>query len=414
MSGVDSEHYALSDRDILTLRPETNFWTYPEIGKMKHLEELWLNGHKEAVILYLTKEKYGHYCCIFMRDGIVSYFDPYGQEVDDALMGHIDPSVRTKLGEIEPYLFQLICESGYPAEYNDYRLEGVKSSTCGRHCIFRLWNSHLSPDEFAEELISEANHFNITPDAFVTAVTNESMPQYYTGDRSGAGIFDWIFKLRGGLPPKVRDYLKKYGDYKIERFNIWRDPIVPVLNKVLNALSLGDFEKKRKEYNIDKLFHLYMVLTLKNRDGKIVYLLVEKNEVINMEERKDWKNKEYLVSKDAQGTITGEYIPSLSITLSELFAEGEKIAGKDKFIKYNPISNNCQDFILYLTEAMFKLSNAKLPETLRNFIKQTNIEKLLPPNSFAGKFANGVTRVAGWIDRLIHGGQMVDEYHLIN
>ena len=132
---MNTEDYALSDTDIRVLVPEVNFWTYPQVSRMSHLYDLFQNGNEMAVILYLTKEHFGHYCCIFLRtdkngNKIVSWFDPYGQEADDALMGHIDPDVRERLDEVNPHLFQLICESGLPAEYNNYRLEGALAKTC--------------------------------------------------------------------------------------------------------------------------------------------------------------------------------------------------------------------------------------------------------------------------------------------
>jgi len=127
-------NYSLSDTDVLTLCPDANFHTYTEIAQMRSLDELFTNGNHKAFILYLTADHYGHFCCIFIRDGIVSFFDPYGHDVDNALMGKIKPDMRKRLNEIEPHLFEMIANSGLPAEYNDYCLEGKNVQTCGRHC----------------------------------------------------------------------------------------------------------------------------------------------------------------------------------------------------------------------------------------------------------------------------------------
>ena len=90
----------------------------------------------------------------------------------------------------------------------------------------------------------------------------------------GQGIFSPKFDFTN----KMKSVLDKYGDKKIVSINIARRPIANLIEKAFNVISLGKWEKLRKEYYYDKLFHLSLQLTLE--DGKI--LALEKFDVVSL------------------------------------------------------------------------------------------------------------------------------------
>jgi hypothetical protein len=149
---------SLTDYDIKKLIPEANIVPYNKIHKMS-IEEI-LGQHGCAVILYLLKPSYGHWVCLFKRDGKLSYFNSYGEEPDNDFK-YIKSDIRKQMNEIEPYLFEKMAHSGYECEYNDFdfqkRVKGI--NTCGRHVCVRLWNRHLSPEEYEKRMkfVSKAN-----------------------------------------------------------------------------------------------------------------------------------------------------------------------------------------------------------------------------------------------------------------
>ena len=136
-------------------------------------------------------------------------------------------------------------------------------------------------------------------------------------------------------------------------------------------------------------------MTLRENNGSdIIYLLVEKNEVINFEKKssitpKDPKNSQFI---DLPKSHFG-------LTFSDIISKTAERMGS-LFIPYDPISNNCQVFTLNIAESIGHIT----PE-VRDFIKQDNIEVLLPPDSFAGKFAKFTTDTASYFHKLIHGGK---------
>ena len=62
-----------------------NIITYDNIHLYKDLDEL-LGDSKACILLYLTKENYGHWCCVYENDdGHIIFFDSYGFIPDDQL-----------------------------------------------------------------------------------------------------------------------------------------------------------------------------------------------------------------------------------------------------------------------------------------------------------------------------------------
>ena len=76
---------------------------------------------------------------------------------------------------------------------------------------------------------------------------------------------------------RAKKVLNEMGNAEIKSAKIVRTPVPEYIIELLNVVSFGDFKKRLKETEYDKLFHLAIVFdTTKGR------VLVEKNEVINI------------------------------------------------------------------------------------------------------------------------------------
>lgn len=136
--------------------------TYDELSKFKDLDEL-LGERKQAVILYLMKEHFGHFTCIFRRGRSIEVFDSYGVKPDDEL-DYIPNYFRRTSGQQVAHLSYLLYHSPYTIHFNDHKLQKRDPSvaTCGPHCIVRLAYKHLSCDRYAAMLQASGD-----PDAVV-------------------------------------------------------------------------------------------------------------------------------------------------------------------------------------------------------------------------------------------------------
>jgi hypothetical protein len=193
---------------------------------------------------------------------------------------------------------------------------------------------------------------------------------------------DTVLHGRNDYPPKARDIIKKYGEKKIIKMDIVRQPIQSFINTTFNALTFGQFQKKLESLEYDKLFHLRMIITLDDN----VQIQIEKNEVINITTKIDKVKGQEIIN-----------VPiGSSLTLNELLKNGQNVL-KDKWFSYRAFGNNCQDFQIALLQG----SNL-LNDQLKNFIKQ-DVEELSTINPYLKKIANTLTDLGGKFNEIIEG-----------
>jgi hypothetical protein len=193
-----------------------------------------------------------------------------------------------------------------------------------------------------------------------------------------------VWNGRTGLPPKVIKILEEYGDAPISAITIDRSPVGALLTGMMNAVSLGSFNKKFGRLPYDKLYHLRLDITTSQGKFKM-----EKNEVINMDKdpiKKEGGEQEPLSS-----------VPS-GLTMNSLM-EGAKEYMGAKFIPYSAYNNNCQDFILGVLKGS-KLGN----ETDYTFIKQ-NTDTLFQKDPTLRKVANTLTDLGAKVNVITSGGE---------
>lgn len=139
--------YPLNSLEMLDkLDYKTNFITYKDLKKKDSIDDL-LYPHNSCIILYLNTKNFGHYNCIFKypNKNIVEVFDSYGKIVDNPLKYS---EYSKKMVKGQKLLSKLLYKSKYEVEYNDFPLQGKKSSTCGRWVIHRLLNKKQNINEY--------------------------------------------------------------------------------------------------------------------------------------------------------------------------------------------------------------------------------------------------------------------------
>jgi len=143
-----------------------------------------------------------------------------------------------------------------------------------------------------------------------------------------------LFGAKLDFSNKIKKILKNYGDKKIRAIRIGRRPIDSRVEKAFNIISLGTWDKLRKDYYYDTLFHLFLILTLE--DGSVLSL--EKNSIVTMSQ------DDPRCSLPNVDCIELEY-PADSITVNELVEKPLTRIGKEKYFIYDPFSANCQIFV---------------------------------------------------------------------
>jgi hypothetical protein len=167
---IKLESVSLSDDDIRRLlHNRINIIPYTDLACVHNIETI-LKPYGACVILYLTKENYGHWTCLFKADSnLLEFFDSYGTEIDDEL-DFIENEFKKMSKQNYPHLTSLLYECPYQISYNHYPLQKKDKNikTCGRHIVTRLLMKDLSLDDYIDFITS----YNFDPDYMVTYITN--------------------------------------------------------------------------------------------------------------------------------------------------------------------------------------------------------------------------------------------------
>jgi hypothetical protein len=142
-------NYSLSNIDISKLlNNKCKIITYQELTKYNNIEIL-LKEKKFIILLYESTRNYGHWCTFFInKDNNIEFFDSYGIMPDFELK-FSDNIFRKHNNMLLPHLTVLLINSKRDIEYNNYKLQGEKTQTCGLWCVFRcLTSKNKNIDDF--------------------------------------------------------------------------------------------------------------------------------------------------------------------------------------------------------------------------------------------------------------------------
>lgn len=160
------EKTPLSDSDLRKiLGSGTKIIEYSQLASIPHLSNLLPRQTDYCIILYETKQNSGHWVCLLKYRNIYEFFDPYGYEVDKALLW-VPAHQRKLLNQSEPYLTHLLERSGRQWIYNKKRFQKLSNTvnTCGPHCTHRIYQLlHNNMDlrdyiEYMEDLKEQTGH----------------------------------------------------------------------------------------------------------------------------------------------------------------------------------------------------------------------------------------------------------------
>jgi hypothetical protein len=196
--------------------------------------------------------------------------------------------------------------------------------------------------------------------------------------------------IRNDYPPASRQTIAEYGDGLIENIYVRREPIQSFINKALDFITRGRWTEVKRELNYDKMFHLGLVATVSLPDGRMVDILMEKNEVISI-------TPNFRITSDT-ARMSVEVPNDYNTTLRDFLGNAQRLGGPE-FFKYDAFNNNCQMFVMTLLDANGLGSNP----FIRSFVLQDagSLLKRLP--AYTSPFARTVTNIAGLASVAMYG-----------
>jgi len=173
--------------------------------------------------------------------------------------------------------------------------------------------------------------------------------------KKGKGLRD-LFLPRNKPTPEFLKQRRKYDDKIIDKLVVVRTPIHKAINLFFNAISLGKFEKAKKDLNYDNMFHLGLLIYLKNGQA----LTIEKNEVVTLSDQPH-------VNAQTQYLHVTKYSPN-SLNVEMLINKTLRYMGEFDFYSYDAKTRNCQKFITSILQA-----NNVFSRPLDDFVNQDAI-----------------------------------------
>jgi hypothetical protein len=130
----------------------------------------------------------------------------------------------------------------------------------------------------------------------------------------------------------------KHGNHKISNIKMCKEVVSGNTEALMKALAgTKNWEEANRKNGFDKFYHLFMIITMDPGDE----LHVEKNEVIRVSENPR-------PCPDALDLGA----PLQPITVGELFSRTRERIGDRDFFTYDPLGNNCQNFVNQLLRTM--------------------------------------------------------------
>lgn len=192
-------------------------------------------------------------------------------------------------------------------------------------------------------------------------------------------IADTVRDVGTQYPPQVRNLLMKHGSHKITNIKLCKEVVSENTEFLLKALAgPKTWEEAKRKHGFDRFYHLFMIITMEN--GSVLH--IEKNEVIRLSEN----------PRDCPNALDLG-VPPQAITVSQLMDRTKQRIGDRDFFTYDPLGNNCQNFVNQLLRTM-GLYN----QTAKDFVYQDikGLREDLP--SYTRFLAKGLTDVGALVN----------------
>ena len=197
----------------------------------------------------------------------------------------------------------------------------------------------------------------------------------------GGDILNWLL---GYESTRFKQFLKAHGQEKITSLKTGRSPIQKAVRLGFDLISGGAFEQAHKKLGVDNFFHLYLIINDK--------YIVEKNETVNY--------KPY-TKQPQEETLS---VPVKDITIDQLVQNGAKGNEKSFWVEYNPLGNNCQQWV----SKILSKNNLMTPE-ISSFVNQDMEALLKELPGYVPETTKSITDVASFANRIIQkltGGKL--------
>lgn len=192
---------------------------------------------------------------------------------------------------------------------------------------------------------------------------------------------------------RCKKILNLYGDYKINKIYLIREPLSKLVTFILNILTFYKYDKIIKNKEKIMPYHYGIICEILLPNGKEKLLLIEKNNSINISEN--------FMIKDRHEFKKINLSMNKNFTINELLDLTQKRIGNKRFFNWSINKNNCRSFTKEILKTLkkFNKSNKEL------FFSDISINKLVKevvPTIFTKHIINSIVNIFNLIEQYIY------------
>lgn len=195
-----------------------------------------------------------------------------------------------------------------------------------------------------------------------------------------------------------QEVLDKYGNYKIKRIYLVRQPFTKMITFGLNLFTFYYYNELIKKCHEYYPYHTLLLIELQLRSNKnnickkesrTKFLLVEKNNCINISEN-------FFISKSQENIPLEISKTNKRITLNQILDSTRDRIGSKLFFNWNIYKNNCQEFTKELLVTLDKMDS-----NMNEFIYRDKLIKLYNPSEFTLHIINCLCAIYNIFEKYI-------------
>ena len=196
---------------------------------------------------------------------------------------------------------------------------------------------------------------------------------------------------------KSQQILDKYGDFPIEDVYLIRKPFARIINTIINIFTLGQYNAMIKESPENNLpHHSLLVFRLKLENDQSKFVLLEKNNVINLTDNFVFSHLQDVKQIKIKDRTTKDRTKKTNYTLKYILDKTQSRIGPERFFNWNLCKNNCHEFTKEILITLRKLTKAN-----KEYIQRDKMIYIINPSEFTLHLVNSVCIVYNIVEKYI-------------
>jgi len=193
---------------------------------------------------------------------------------------------------------------------------------------------------------------------------------------------------------KSQKILDLYGDCKITKIYLIRQPFSKFITFLLNIFTFYNYKKLINESQDNFPYHSLIVFEVKLKNGFKKMLLLEKNNCINISEN-------FFINNSQE--IKQLRLKNKHYTINSILNKTQTRLGNEKYFNWHLYKNNCQEFTKEILKTVRNYNT-----TNKEFIFRDKLFKIIIPSEFTLHIGNCLCVFYNILEKYIYDSNVLN------